>query len=209
MDRRLLTIAREMDVRYELLIPAEAEAMLLVEQSGDDAYEVGQRLKEVVGRLTRERHLAFDGRVTMEKEERDFYWRLSRRVATTLYRLKGTTQALPFIEDIAVPPETLPDFLVRMQNVLKKHAVTAAMFAHIGHGQLHLRPFLDLGNPDHVRLMQDLATDLYEEVLSVGGTISGEHALGTQPQLVPAPASRAAVRGVSRGQTHFRPATTC
>ncbi len=178
MDRRLLTIAREMDLRYELLIPAEAEAMLLVEQSGDDAYEVGQRLRELVGRLTRERHLAFDARVTMEKEERDFYWRLSRRVATTLYRLKGTTQALPFIEDIAVPPETLPDFLVRMQNVLKKHAVTAPMFAHIGHGQLHLRPFLDLGNPDHQRLMQELATDLYEEVLSVGGTISGEHSLG-------------------------------
>jgi len=178
MDRRLLTIAREMDVRYELLIPAEAEAMLLVEQSGDDAYEVGQRLREAVVRLVRERHLAFDARVTMEKEERDFYWRLSRRVVTTLYRLRGTTQAVPFIEDIAVPPETLPEFLVRLQNVLKKHAVTAAMFAHIGHGQLHLRPFLDLGNPEHQRLMQDLATDLYEEVLSVGGTISGEHSLG-------------------------------
>jgi len=94
-------------------------------------------------------------------------------VVTTLYRLRGTTQAVPFIEDIAVPPETLPDFLIRLQNVLKKHAVTAAMFAHIGHGQLHLRPFLDLGNPEHQRLMQDLATDLYEEVLSVGGTISG------------------------------------
>jgi Fe-S oxidoreductase len=152
--------------------------MLLVEQSGDDAYEVGQRLREAVVRLVRERHLAFDARVTMEKEERDFYWRLSRRVVTTLYRLRGTTQAVPFIEDIAVPPETLPDFLIRLQNVLKKHAVTAAMFAHIGHGQLHLRPFLDLGNPEHQRLMQDLATDLYEEVLSVGGTISGEHSLG-------------------------------
>ena len=178
MDRRLLTIAREMDVRYELLIPAEAEAMLLVEQSGDDAYEVGQRLREMVVRLVRERHLAFDARVTIEKEERDFYWRLSRRVVTTLYRLKGTTQAVPFIEDIAVPPETLPEFLVRMQNVFKKHAVTAALFAHLGHGQLHLRPFLDLANPEHQRLMQDLAADLYDEVLGVGGTISGEHSLG-------------------------------
>ncbi len=178
MDRRLLTIAREMDLRYELLIPAEAEAMLLVEQAGDDAYEVGQRLRELVVRLVRERHLAFDARVTMEKDERDFYWRLSRRVVTTLYRLKGTTQAVPFIEDIAVPPDTLPEFFVRMQNVFKKHAVTAALFAHLGHGQLHLRPFLDLANPEHQRLMQDLAADLYDEVLGVEGTISGEHSLG-------------------------------
>ena len=45
-----LTIAREMDVRYELLIPAQAEAMLLVEQQGDDPHEVGERLREIVMR---------------------------------------------------------------------------------------------------------------------------------------------------------------
>ncbi len=178
LDRRLLTIARELDVRYELLIPATAEAMLLVEHSGDDAYEVGQRLREIVVRVVQDRRWAFDARVTMEKEERDLYWRLSRRVIGTLYRLRSASQAVPFIEDIAVPPEILPDFLVRVQNILKKHTVIAAMFAHLGHGQLHLRPFLELAKPEHQRLMQELATDLYEEVLSVGGDVGSEHALG-------------------------------
>lgn len=176
MDRRLLTIAREMDVRYELLIPAQAEAMLFVEQSGDDAIEVSEKLQQLVVRMVRKSRLAFDARVTIEKEERDLYWRLSRRVVTTLYRLKGNSRALPFVEDIAVPPETVPDFLVRMQNVLKSHAVTASMYGHLGHGEIHLRPFLDLWNPDHLRTMQDLAADLYEEVMEVGGTIGGEHA---------------------------------
>jgi FAD/FMN-containing dehydrogenase/Fe-S oxidoreductase len=178
MDRRLLSIARELDVRYELLIPAEAEAMLLVEQPGDDALEVGEKLRQIVVQLVRQERLAFDARITLEKAERDFYWRLARRVTTTLYRLKGSTRAVPFIEDVAVPPEMLPDFLVRMQNIFKSREVTASLFAHIGHGQLHFRPFLDLGNPDHVRVMQDVATDVYEEVLKVGGTISGEHGVG-------------------------------
>jgi len=178
MDRRLLTIARELDVRYELLIPPDAEALLLVEHAADDTGEVGDLLREIVTDLTRHQRLAFDARVTMEKDERDFYWRLSRRVVTTLYRLKGNTRSLPFIEDIAVPPETVPEFLVRAQNVLKAHSVTASLFGHVGHGQLHLRPFLDVSNPQHLRTMQELATDLYEEVLRVGGTISGEHAAG-------------------------------
>jgi FAD/FMN-containing dehydrogenase/Fe-S oxidoreductase len=178
MDRRLLTIARELDVRYELLIPMDAEALLLVEYGADDAGEVGDQLRKIVVEMTRHQRLAFDARVTLEKDERDFYWRLSRRVVTTLYRLKGNTRALPFIEDIAVPPDVVPEFLVRAQNVFKAHAVTASMFGHIGHGQLQFRPFLDLADPQHLRTMQELATDLYEEVLRVGGTISAQHAAG-------------------------------
>jgi FAD/FMN-containing dehydrogenase/Fe-S oxidoreductase len=178
MDRRLLTIAREVDVRYELLIPAEAEAMLLVELTGDSPEEVGDRLRELVVRLVRREHLAFDARVTIDRDERNFYWRLSRRVVTTLYRLEGTSRAIPIIEDIAVPPEVLPDFLVRMQNVLKTHQITAALFGHVGHGQLHLRPFLDLANPEHMRRMQAMAEDLYEQVAQVGGVVGSEHSLG-------------------------------
>lgn len=178
MDRRLLTIAREIDVRYDLLIPREAEAMLLVELCGDDQNELRDRLQQMVVRLQRRKRLAFDSRTTMEQEERDLYWRLARRVIPTLYRLKGTSRALPFIEDVAVPPAMLPDFLVRLQNVLKTHQVTASLFGHAGHGQLHIRPFLDLANPQDVRMMQDLAGDLYHEVREVGGTISGEHGDG-------------------------------
>ena len=72
----------------------------------------------------------------------------------TLYRLKGIERPLPFVEDIAVPPERLPEFLVRLQNVLKTHQVTASLFAHAGHGKLHVRPFLDLADRDDVRKMQ-------------------------------------------------------
>ncbi len=178
MDRRLLTIAREIDVRYDLLIPRQAEAMLLVEQDGDDAQELQDRQQKLIVRLQRRKRLAFDHRVTMEQEERDLYWRLTRRVIPTLYRLKGSSRPLPFVEDVAVPPEQLPEFLVRLQNVLQTHAVTASLFAHAGHGQLHVRPFLDMSNDDDVRRMQQVADAMYQEVLDVGGTISGEHGDG-------------------------------
>ena len=72
----------------------------------------------------------------------------------------------------------LLDFLVRMQNTLKRHQVTASLYGHVGHGQLHVRPFLDLTNAEDVRKMEDFAADLYREVFEVGGTISGEHGDG-------------------------------
>jgi FAD/FMN-containing dehydrogenase/Fe-S oxidoreductase len=178
MDRRLLTIAREIDVRFDLLIPRDAEAMLLIECNRDDPDELRTGLEELIRRIQHQRRLAYDSRMTLEVEERNLYWRLTRRVVPTLYRLKGSTRALPFVEDVAIPPARLPEFLVQLQNVLKTHQVTATLFAHAGHGKLHVRPFLDLGDPDDVRKMQYLATDLYQHVLDVGGTISASHGEG-------------------------------
>lgn len=177
LDRRILALARETDPRYAVSLPRDAEAMLLVEQQGDHANDVRDRLQRVVDRVRR-RRLAFDARMTLEVDEFAFYRRLTDRVIPTLYRMKGSTRPLPFVEDIAVPPEALPDFLVRLQNVLKTHQVTASLFGHVGHGQLHVRPFLDLADAEDVRKMQDLATALYREVLDVKGTISGEHGDG-------------------------------
>ncbi len=178
MDRRLLSIARESDVRYDLFMPRDAEAMLLVELQGETQDEVRQRMQNIVVRMQRRRRLAFDSHATLDPEEVDLFWKLTRRVVPGLYSLKGTTRPLPFVEDIAVPPTALPDFLVQMQNVLKAHQVTASLFAHAAHGQLHIRPFLDLASPATIRKMQDVATDLYQRVLEVGGTISGEHGDG-------------------------------
>lgn len=178
MDRRLLSIARESDPRFERLLPRDAEAVLLVEMQGDSRDELRDRLQNLLNQLQRRRRLAFAASSTLERDERDLYWRLTRRVVPSLFRLKGTSRPIPFVEDLAVPPEALPEFLVRLQNVLKTHQVTASLFGHAGHGQLHVRPFLDVSNPADVRTMQDLASDIYAEVMAVGGTISGEHGNG-------------------------------
>jgi anaerobic glycerol-3-phosphate dehydrogenase C subunit len=178
MDRRHLSLARENEPQYDALISPAAEALLLVEMEGNDATEVRDRLRQMVDRVRHKKRLAFDSRQTANAEEMALFWQLSRRVVPTLYRLKGSTRALPFVEDIAIPPATLQRFLTEMQNILKRHQVTATLFAHAGHGQLHLRPFLDLSDPAHVRTMELLASDLYNAVFDVGGTISGEHGAG-------------------------------
>ncbi|MCA9200876.1 MAG: anaerobic glycerol-3-phosphate dehydrogenase subunit C, partial [Planctomycetales bacterium] len=167
----------ESDERYNHVLPKSAEAVLLVEKTGESFAEVREGLQQIA-KQTRQKKLAFDSKIALEHDDVELLCRLTHRVVPTLYRLKGSTRPLPFVEDIAIPPDELSSFLVRVQNVLKKHQVTASLFAHAAHGQLHIRPFLDLADPEHVRRMQHLARDLYAEVLDVKGTISGEHADG-------------------------------
>lgn len=178
MDRRLLSIARETDARYASVIPPEAEAMLLIEQQGDDARIVREKIDEVLAVVVRRERMAFAHRPATLPDETEWYWRLANQVVPRLYTLKGASRAVPFIEDFAVPPDSLADFCSRLQNVLKSHETTATLFGHAGHGQLHVRPFLDLSDPADVRKMRAIAEDVYSEVLRVGGTIAGEHGDG-------------------------------
>lgn len=178
MDRRLLEIVRDAEGAYAALLPKGAEAMLLVELQGDDTVQVRLRLNQIVQRLQRKGRTLISHRLTTDREQRDWLWRLARRVIPRLNRLKGSTRALPFVEDMAIPPKRLPEFLTEVQNILKTHRVTATVFAHAAHGHLDLRPFLDLSKQDDAEKMERLAEAVYSKVLEFGGCISGEQALG-------------------------------
>ncbi len=178
MDRRHISFARETEVRFDLLIPSETEAVLLVEQEGDEAFEVRDALKQLVDEIWRRDRLAFGARQAFDPDETELFWRLSNKVSPASYPLKGPSRPVPVVEDMAVPPEALPDFLVRMQNVLKRWEVTTSLFCHAGQGEIHIQPFLNLADADDIRRMRHLAEELYREVFDAGGTITGEHACG-------------------------------
>jgi len=178
LDRRHLSLACEAEPRYAAMIPPETEGILLIEFAGEDLRLQQEQLRLATDLIWKKRQLAFDARIAGDLEELRFFWRLMRRVMPTLQRSRGAARPVPFVEDVAIPPEELGDFLHRMQNTLKRHQVTASLYAHAGHGQLHIRPFLDLNQPSEVAKMDELADDLYSEVLALGGTISGEHGNG-------------------------------
>jgi FAD/FMN-containing dehydrogenase/Fe-S oxidoreductase len=178
MDRRHLHLAREADIRYEMLVPGEAEAVLLVEQQAESRDALRAKLDEIVELAQYNTGLAAASQTAEDEADYQLYWGLARRFVPTLYRLQGSTRPVPGIEDIAVPPAALPVFLRHLQDTLKRLQVTASVFGHAGHGQLHIRPFLDLAQADDVRTMETLASELYEKVWLLHGTMSGEHGDG-------------------------------
>jgi FAD/FMN-containing dehydrogenase/Fe-S oxidoreductase len=178
LDRRLLSFARETRGEFTRLIPSEAEAMLLVEFQDVDDSALRQKLAHLQTRIHRRKKLAFEVRLATQEAERDLFWRLTRRVIPSLYRLKGTQRAIPFIDDIAIDPAKLPEFVGTLHQVLNDNEVTASIFSHTPQGLIHLRPFLNLSDEKDLLKMQRLANQVFEKVNEIGGTISGSQGDG-------------------------------
>ncbi|TWU08345.1 anaerobic glycerol-3-phosphate dehydrogenase subunit C [Stieleria varia] len=178
MDRRLLEIARETESRFASILPRETEAMLLIELQGESLADLNDRLALVQRDLSTGPDAAFASTATTEQSQRDMFWALCRRAIPRLARVKGAGAPVPFTEDIAVPPEKLPRMLTEIQDTLKKNQTTATIFAHAGHGQLHVRPFLNLRDPEDHKLLVTLSQQIAEVVWRSGGHIGGEHATG-------------------------------
>lgn len=178
LDRRLLSLARQAERRFGQLISPAAEAALLVELTGSSNAELRSRMRRLPTRLAE-----LGDRVVLAAEaysdgDVDFLWSLPAIVVPMLTRMTGATRPVPIVEDIAVPPDRLHDFLVDAQRVFQRHEVTATLYAHAASGQLHMRPFVPTPTPKDGTRLEALARDLYRIVREVGGTISGEHGDG-------------------------------
>ena len=177
-DKRHLALARGSRVDFDLLIPPVADAGLLIEVSDTDIATANARLDDAIRRLQGVKRLCLDIRRAEDASDAAMFWDLSRHLVSTLHGVRGVSRPVPFIEDIVVPPEALPDFLGRLQGALKRCTATAMIFGHAGHGQLHVRPYADPGNPADRAALVRLAEAVYDEVVAVGGTIGGEQGLG-------------------------------
>jgi FAD/FMN-containing dehydrogenase/Fe-S oxidoreductase len=177
-DRRHLALARGTKPAFDLLIPPVAEAGLLVEFTADDATTCHAQLDEVLATMRQRRRGCIDVRRAEDAIDAAFFWELSRNVVSTLHGVRAAVRPVPFVEDIVVPPQALPDFLARLEEALKRRQCTAMLFGHAGHGQLHVRPYLDPRDPAERERLEALAEDLYAEALAVGGCFGAEQGLG-------------------------------
>lgn len=178
LDRRLLSLGRGADQRFRDLILPDAEAGLIIEFPGFSEHEVRQRLEDSQ-RFLQDRRIDFQmTRQAFSFEDVELLWELPAKVVSLLASLRGSSRPLPFVEDIAVPPEVLVEFLPAAQKIFQKHEVTATMYAHAASGQLHFRPIMPVPNRGDETSMEAIARDLYRKVREFGGTISGEHGDG-------------------------------
>jgi len=176
MDRRLLSLARGSDAgKVAALVPPEAEAILLVEYEADSPAQARAAASDLVNQLG---PLALHAGIGTEPEDYDRLWQLREVALPSLYGLKGGAQPVPFVEDIGVPPEQLPEFLRRVQDILREQETTASFLIHAAAGQIHTRPFLDLQNPEHVSRLSAIAEQVHTLALDLKGTISTQHGTG-------------------------------
>ncbi|MFD9891372.1 FAD-binding and (Fe-S)-binding domain-containing protein [Amycolatopsis sp. NPDC059027] len=90
----------------------------------------------------------------------------------------GARRPLAFVEDTAVDPAVLPEYVKRFRGVLDRHGLTAGLYGHCSVGCLHIRPFLDLTQPGQVATMRAVAEEIRDLVAEYGGANSSEHGDG-------------------------------
>jgi FAD/FMN-containing dehydrogenase/Fe-S oxidoreductase len=178
VDRRLLRLARGSDSTVAAQIPATTETVLLVEYEADSAAAARQSAQGLTRALQRQERLAHLALTATTDEEMTRFWQIRQAALPSLYGLRGSAHPVPFVEDVGVPVEALPEYLHRVQQILQRHETTAVFLIHAATGQVHMRPFLDLQNPDELVHTWRLAEEVHDLVLELGGTISSQNGTG-------------------------------
>jgi FAD/FMN-containing dehydrogenase/Fe-S oxidoreductase len=175
MDQSLVNMAIDQLPQYRDILPAGAAAVLLVEQVGKTEAEVREKIEatdRAVGRRAIGRTTILDPRAQAR------VWKSRKDAGPLLYRKRRRQHPAEFMEDVSVHHTRLADYLAGLERICKKHDITMCYFGHAGDGELHVRPYIDLGDPKDRAKMLAIAEDVYALAWSLGGTISGEHAVG-------------------------------
>ncbi len=175
MDRQLIDMAIEAMPEYGDVLPVGCVTALLVEHTGDTAEQVRGKIEATdskVGELVSGREIIFEP----VKQKR--LWKARKDAAALLERRKGRKRPVPFVEDVSVENKRLAEYISGLEKIGKRYDVAMSFYGHAGDGELHVRPYLDLSDPVDVEKMRSIANDVFSLAWSLGGTISGEHAVG-------------------------------
>lgn len=105
-------------------------------------------------------------------------WELRKAGLGLLTNVAGDYKPVSVIEDTAVAPERLPEYLKEFAEILSKHNLKCVYHAHIATGELHLRPILNLKDKQDVKLFHTISREVAELVKKHRGSLSGEHGDG-------------------------------
>jgi FAD/FMN-containing dehydrogenase/Fe-S oxidoreductase len=173
IDDDVLGFARD---AWEIdLVPGDAGAALLIEV---ETTQRDQRrdLDAAVEAATTEATVAVER--APDDDTQETLWKIRKASNPLLNRRPGDREAISFIEDAAVPPERLPEYLTRVGEILNRHELDASVFGHAGQGVLHIKPFLDLSTERDRRRLRSVSEAVHELVVELGGCVSGEHGDG-------------------------------
>ncbi|MBX0323326.1 FAD-binding protein [Halomicroarcula sp. F13] len=121
---------------------------------------------------------AFHGREAHDDAERERFWKLRKSGLPILLSRTSDAKHISFIEDTAVPPENLPEYVADFQDVLEREGTFASFYAHAGPGCLHIRPLVNTKTLEGVEQMEAIADGATDLVREYGGSVSGEHGDG-------------------------------
>lgn len=178
MDATVLELTRENHLQQtnRFFLQGDPAAILIVEfarNSKEEVKEVTDQLEQAMRKAGYGYHFPLILGNDIEK-----VWALRKAGLGVLSNMRGDAKPVAVIEDTAVQPEDLPAYMEDFSLLLKKHGLSCVYHAHIGSGELHLRPVLNLKDRKDVEKFRDIAYDTAALVKKYKGSLSGEHGDG-------------------------------
>ena len=178
MDKFLLDKTREAAGYRDRLtfVDGDPEAILVVEFVGVER-ELGAKINELKAHLTR---LGFHGAVTIAETpaQQDDVWTVRKAGLGLMMSERSEAKPVSFIEDGAVPVESLADYISDVERIIHDNDTTYAIYAHASAGCLHIRPLINLKTLKGRDQYRSIADAVAETVKKYQGTITGEHGQG-------------------------------
>lgn len=148
--------------------------VLLAEFTGNSEEEVMEKCRKADEGL---KTFKLKTRITKSEEEAKKYWTIRRQSFSLLRHHAKHMRTAPFIDDIIVKPEFLPEFLPKLRQILDryKNKMVYTIAGHIGNGNFHIIPLVDLSDPQTRELIPKLSEEVFSLVFEYKGSMSGEH----------------------------------
>ncbi|HEY2004064.1 MAG TPA: FAD-binding oxidoreductase [Candidatus Saccharimonadia bacterium] len=160
-----------------MLLHGIPKLILMVEFNGETVDEVKSKIKALHKDLDI-KHSYYE--ITAEEEDpseasSEKYWLMRRQSFQLLRKKVKDKHTAPFIDDLVVPPQYLPEFLPKMRKIIKKYQLFATIAGHMGDGNFHIIPLMKLEERDERAKLRPAMTETNELVLKYHGVLSGEH----------------------------------
>ncbi|MDD5392908.1 MAG: FAD-linked oxidase C-terminal domain-containing protein [Thiothrix sp.] len=156
-------------------IEGDPASILIIELQGNDAAEVQQQAERMAQALAR---LAYAVPVINAPSQIHEVWQMRSSALGLMTTLHGSKKPTPYIEDAAVPPGALADYVAEVLAICKKHDQPVSLFGHASVGLVHIRPLHDLHVKSDIAQMKQIQTEVFPLVKKYGGSWSGEHGDG-------------------------------
>mgnify|MGYP000600315963 CR=1 FL=1 len=179
----------------------DVKGINLVEFTGDTEQELqdgierlSKRLKQSVGHAsdtpdfeassyTTSGRLGYS--IAMGNDAVKRIWAMRKRAVGLLGNAAGEARPVPFVEDTAVPPENLADFILEFREILDGYQLEYGMFGHVDAGVLHVRPSLDMKDPQQEEIAWEISDRVADLCHQYNGVLWGEHGKGVRSEYAP------------------------
>ena len=163
-----------------------ADGVNFVEFTGDSEQALEGKILHLKNILEKPAGISRTGfQVIRETNNVKKIWNMRKQAVGLLGNMEGDARPIPFVEDVAVPPENLADFIQAFRALLDRHNLTYGMFGHVDAGVLHVRPAIDMKDPEQEGLVRTISDQVATLAQKHGGVLWGEHGKGVRSEYSP------------------------